>query len=47
MKQKVNFCDSAEYELNNYERLILPTNVRVTFIPTECFSNRFDHKNGS
>ncbi len=27
MKQKINFCDSAEYELNNYDRLISPTNV--------------------
>ncbi len=26
MKQKVNFCNSAECELNNYDRLIV-TNV--------------------
>ncbi len=27
MKQKVNCCDSAENELNNYDRLISRTNV--------------------
>ncbi len=27
MTQKVNFCDGAEYELNNYDKLISPTNV--------------------
>ncbi len=27
MKQEVNLCDGAEYELNNYDRLILPSNV--------------------
>ncbi len=40
MKQKVNFCDSAEFELNNYNRLFLPTNVTVF---TECLSDCFDH----
>ncbi len=27
IKQRVNLCDSAESELNNSDRLILPTNV--------------------
>ncbi len=27
MTQTVNCCDSAEYELHNYDRLILPTNL--------------------
>ncbi len=38
MKQKVNLCDSTEYELNNYDRHLTNLHYRVTLIFAECLS---------